>query len=196
MHMQVQILPPALKLFKMHGTIICMPNNFYRQLGIGISSLTFGVALSIFIYAVASGIAVSIQAWLLLATSFLLMLRFWWRYNELFVQFLPSRSFWHFLFDFLVSFFGILAVLYVSNIQAWAAAGMLAMLSSAARCSLSWKDAKAVKPRLKRTLFGAIAMLVIMAVIYSLAPVVEQVLLAEAILIVVLIFVVYSSRKV
>ena len=114
-----------------------MANDFYRQLGTGVSSLTFGVALSIFIYAAASGIVSGVQAWLLFATSFLLMLRFWWRYNELFVQHAPSRTFWHFLFDFAVAFFGILAVLVVNNIQTWALLGMLAMISSAVRCLLS-----------------------------------------------------------
>src|SRR3989344_6407674 len=89
-------------------------DNFTRNLGIGVSSLTFGVALSIFIYAVASGIVGSIQAWLLFGTSFLLMLRFWWRYNELFVQHAPSNNFLHFLFDFAIAFFAILAVLFVN----------------------------------------------------------------------------------
>src|SRR3990167_8130873 len=101
-----------------------MAYDFYRQLGTGVSSLTFGAALSIFVYAVASGIVSGFQAWLLFGASFLLMLRFWWRYNELFVQFLPSRTFWHFLFDFAVSFFGILAVLSVNSIGMWAILGM------------------------------------------------------------------------
>jgi hypothetical protein len=83
-------------------------DDFYRQLGTGVASLTFGVALAIFIYA-APAAASSIQTLLLFATSFLLMLRFWWRYNELFVQNLPSRTYWHFLFDFLISFFGAVA---------------------------------------------------------------------------------------
>ena len=78
-------------------------DNFTRNLGIGVSSLTFGVALSIFIYAVASGIVQGISAWLLFGASFLLMLRFWWRYNELFVKSLPSNSYLHFLFDFVVT---------------------------------------------------------------------------------------------
>ena len=34
-----------------------MTNDFYRQLGMGVSSLTFGVALSIFIYAAATNVA-------------------------------------------------------------------------------------------------------------------------------------------
>jgi len=170
--------------------------DFYKQLGTGVASLTFGVALSIFIYAAASGIVNSAQASLLFAASFLLMLRFWWRYSELFVQHLPSRTFWHFLFDFLVSFFGILAVLSVNAMQTWAALGMLAMLSSIIRCGLSWRNAtKDTKQKLRRTLFGATGMLIILGIIYSLAPIVEQILLTEAVFIIVLIFVIYSSRK-
>lgn len=172
-----------------------MPDNFYRQLGTGVASLTFGVALSIFIYAAASGIVSGIQAWLLFAASFLLMLRFWWRYNELFVQFMPSHTFWHFLFDFLVSFFGILAVLTVGNIQIWALLGVLAMLSSAVRCGLSWGEAKNAKKELRKTLAGAVVMLVIFGIVYALAQSVSHVSLAAAMLIIVLVFVAYSSRK-
>lgn len=172
-----------------------MASEFYRQLGTGVASLTFGVALSIFIYAAASGIPNSLQTWLLFAASFLLMLRFWWRYSELFVQFLPSRTFWHFLLDFLVSFFGILAVLSVGDIQKWAMLGALAMLSSVIRCSLSWHAVKAAKPKLKRTLLGAVALLIVMSAIYALAQSVSNLLLAEAIFVLVLIFVVYSSAK-
>src|SRR3989338_5621666 len=138
-----------------------MVNAFYRQLGAGVASLAFGVALSIFIYAAASGIVNGLQAWLLFGTSFLLMLRFWFRYTELFVQFMPSHTFWQFLFDFAISFFGILAVLSVGAMQAWAMLGALAMLSSVIRCILSWQDAGKVKPRLKRTLLGAAGMLVV-----------------------------------
>lgn len=172
-----------------------MVNAFYRQLGAGVASLTFGVALSIFIYAVASGIVNSFQAWLLFGTSFFLMLRFWWRYSELFVQFLPSHTFWQFLFDFAISFFGILAVLSVGDMQAWAMLGALAMLSSTIRCSLSWQEAKAAKSKLKRTLLGAIVMLIVMVSVYSLAPLMGQTLLAGGVFILVLLFVVYSSRK-
>lgn len=172
-----------------------MVNNFYRQLGIGVAVITFAVALSAFVYAAASGVANSLQAWLLLATSFLLMLRFWFRYSELFVQFMPSRTYWHFLFDFAISFFGILAVLSVNNMQTWAMLGALAMLSSAIRCSLSWKKAGAAKQKLKRTLLGAVGLLVIMTAVYGLAASVEQLLLASAAFIIVLLFVVYSSVK-
>lgn len=168
--------------------------DFYRQLGTGVASLTFGVALAIFIYA-APAAANSLQASLLFATSFLLMLRFWWRYNELFIQHLPSRTFWHFLFDFLVSFFGILAVLSVNSIQVWAALGMLAMFSSVVRCGLSWKDAKGAKPKLKRTFWGAVGMFVVMAGVYTLSASTGHLLLAEVVFILVLLFVIYSSRK-
>lgn len=172
-----------------------MPNNFYQQLGMGVATLTFAVALAAFIYAAASGIVNSLSAWLLFATSFLLMLRFWWRYSELFVQFLPSRIYWHFLFDFAISFFGILAVLSVGSITSWAVLGALAMISSLIRCVLSWREAKAVKSKLNRTLFGAAAMLVLMLAIYGFAPLVEQTLLASAAFVLVLLFVIYSSVK-
>jgi hypothetical protein len=173
-----------------------MANDFYRQLGTGVSSLTFGVALAIFIYSVSSGIVNGIQTWLLFGTSFLLMLRFWWRYSELFVQHLPSKTFWHFLFDFLVSFFGILAVLTVGNMQTWALLGMLAMVTSAIRCYLSWNSAsKDTLSKLKQTFFGSAGMFVIFGAIYSLANVYSQMTLSAAVFLVVLIFIVYSSRK-
>lgn len=172
-----------------------MANDFYRQLGTGVASLTFGVALSIFIYAAASGIVSGLQAWILFAASFLLMLRFWWRYAELFVQFLPSRNFWHFLLDFLVAFFGILSVLSVGDMQKWALLGALAMLSAAVRCSLSWRAAKDAKRKLKRTLAGALAMLIVMAAIYALAPLSDGIVLASVAFIIVLVFVVYSAAR-
>lgn len=172
-----------------------MANDFYRQLGTGVASLTFGVALSIFIFAVATGIVSGLVAWLLFGTSFLLMLRFWWRYNELFVQFLPSRTYWHFLFDFAVSFFGILAVVTVNNIYTWALLGACAMISSIVRCSLSWHEAKNQKMQLKKTMYGAIGMLVIFGIVYGLAGIVSSATLAAAIFITVLVFVIYSSRK-
>jgi len=156
-----------------------MAADLHTQLGLGISSLTFGVALAVFIYAAPSALG-SAQALLLFAASFLLMLRFWWRYNELFVRSLPSSGFWHFLFDFLVSFFGIAAVLAIGNIQAWAALGALAMLASMARCDLSWRGAGKVKPALRRTLAGAAGMLVIFLVIIALAQSVSALALSVA----------------
>ncbi|MBI4170110.1 MAG: hypothetical protein HY514_00300 [Candidatus Aenigmarchaeota archaeon] len=172
-----------------------MPTAFYRQLGTSISTITFTVALGVFIYAVASNLVSGLQAWLLFATSFLLMLRFWWRYSELFVQFLPSRTFWHFLFDFAVSFFGILAVLSVNNMQTWALLGVLAMLSSAIRCALSWHAGRDIKQKLRRTFLGAVAMLIIMVIIHALASLISQLSLAAAVFVIVLIFVAYSSQK-
>ena len=174
-----------------------MPNDFYRQLGTSVAGLTFGVALSIFILVVATGIVAGIAAWLLFVTSFLLMLRFWWRYNELFVQYLPSNTFWHFVFDFAASFFGILAVIFVGDIRIWSLVGALAMMSSAIRCGLSWNSAsRDVKSKLRKTLYGAIGMLVIMGIVYAVAGNVSHELLAAAIFVVTLVFVVYSSRKV
>ena len=171
--------------------------TYLRQLGIGVASLTFGVALSIFIYAAASGIVNSTQAFLLYGTSFLLMLRFWWRYTELFIQSLPSRGFWHFLFDFAISFFGILAVLFVGVIQTWAALGAVAMIASMVRCGLSWKYAKNknIKNSLKRTLFGSIAMFIVMSIIYLLSPSVDNIILSASAFVIVLIFVVYASIR-
>ncbi|HIG97288.1 MAG: hypothetical protein UV19_C0008G0017 [Parcubacteria group bacterium GW2011_GWA2_42_28] len=171
-----------------------MAYDFYRQLGTGVSSLTFGAALSIFVYAVASGIVSGLQAWLLFGSSFLLMLRFWWRYNELFVQHIPSNTFLHFLFDFAIAFFAILAVLFVGSIQTWALLGALAMISSAIRCGLSWASQKANR-ELKKTLIGAIGMMVIMGIMYVAAPVVSHLTLAAVIFVIVLIFVAYSSRR-
>ena len=172
-----------------------MTNDFYRQLGMGVSSLTFGVALSIFIYAAATNVATTIQAWILFGASFFLMLRLWWRYNELFVQQLPSNTYWHFLLDFAVSFFGILAVLSVSDIQKWAVFGIMSMLSSAARCALSWKGAGNAMPKLIKTLCGAAGMLAVFAAAYYISPFVDSVMLAGVVFLIVLVFTIYSSLK-
>ena len=171
-----------------------MAKDFYQTLGLGVSSLTFGVALSVFILSAVSGIVIGISGWLLFATSFLLMLRLWWRYNEVFVQHSPSRNFWHFMFDFLTAFFGILVVLLVRDIQMWALIGVLAMISSMVRSGLSWKDTK-IRKQLKSTVAGAIVMAIIFSVVYCLAPFVGQVNLAVGVFVLVLVFVVYSSRK-
>ena len=171
-----------------------MALDFYRHLGIGVSVITFGVALSIFIYAVASKTVTGFHAWLLFATSFLLMLRFWWRYNELFVQNSPSRSFWHFMFDFLTAFFGMLAVLLVNDIQAWALSGIAAMLSSLVRCGMSWKEAK-IRKQLRATAIGAVVMAIVLGIVYAFSASYSATNLATGTLILVVIFVVYSSRK-
>ena len=169
---------------------------FLQQIGTGVASLTFGVALSIFIYAAVSGVVTGTSAWLLYVATFLMMLRFWWRYNELFIQHLPSSGFWHFLFDFAIAFFGILAVLYVSDIPKWALISAASMVASIARCGLSWPDAKGeIKRKLRRTIAGAILVIIIMAAAYWLAPVVDITMLAAAVLALTLIFVFYSARK-
>lgn len=171
-----------------------MAMDFYRQLGAGVASLTFGVALSVFIFAVATGMVSGTAAWLLFAASFLLMLRFWWRYNELFVQFAPSRTFWHFLFDFLTAFFGILAVLFVADMRTWALIGILAMLSSIARCALSWKDSK-TKRSLRNTMIGAAVMGILLGIVYALPATANAIHISAGIFVLVLIFVLYSARK-
>lgn len=168
-----------------------------RQLGIGVASLTFGVALSIFIYAAASGLLNGSQALLLYATSFLLMLRFWWRYTELFIRFLPSKNFWQFLFDFAISFFGILAVLFVGSIQTWALLGSSAMVASMIRCGLSWRDARSetIRKSLKRTIIGAVLMFMLLSAVYLLAPFVSNLALAAIVFVSVFVFVAYASAK-
>ena len=84
----------------------------------------------------------------------------------------------------------------VGNIQSWALLGILAMLSSAIRCALSLKSAiKLVRQKLKRTAIGAVAMLVVICIIYLLAPAVSQLYLSVAIFVIVLVFVVYSSMN-
>lgn len=174
-----------------------MEEKYLRQLGIGVASLTFGVALSIFILAAYAGVTNSLQTLLLYLTSFLLMLRFWWRYTELFVQFIPSRNFWQFLFDFAISFFGIIAVLFVGNIQIWAIIGAIAMVMSVIRCGLSWNYAKNknVKKSLKNTIIGAISMIVLFSFVYILVPIVDNLDLAGGVFVLVLIFVIYVSWK-
>jgi len=174
-----------------------MEEKYIRQLGIGVASLTFGAALSIFILAIYAGVVNNLQTLLLYLTSFLLMLRFWWRYTELFVQFLPSRNFWQFLSDFAISFFGILAVLFVGNIQTWSMVGAGAMIASMIRSGLSWKDAegKKVKKSLKNTVIGALGMLVLFSLIYVLAPFTDNLILAGSAFVLVLVFVIYASVK-
>lgn len=166
--------------------------KFFKELGVGVASLSFGVALSIFIYAIASGIVNGIQAGLLYATSFLLMMRFWWKYTEIFVHHMPSHSFWHFLLDFLISFFGILAVLFVGNIQTWALLGAATMGASAVRCCLSWRESKGM---LRRTFWNSIVMLVIMGGIYFFSSIFDQMFLAAGIFILVALFVLIFGKK-
>jgi hypothetical protein len=175
-----------------------MAKNFFRQLGTGVASLIFGVALSIFIYAAATGVVNSTPALLLYVTTFLMMLRFWWRYASLFLQHFPSHTFWQFLLDFAGSFFGILTILYVGNILTWSLLAAATMLVSAVRCGLSWKEAaKGQKKALKATLGGALGMLVVAGAIYGLAyaTLADTLYLAPAAFVIVLVFVIVSSRK-
>lgn len=167
--------------------------SFFQQLGIGVASLTFGAALSIFIYAAASGVVGNIQAGLLYAVSFLLMMRFWWKYSEVFVQFMPSHTFWHFLLDFGVSFFGILTVLFVGNMQTWALLGAASMGLSAIRCGLAWKE-HAKEEALKKTLLNSVFMLIVMAVIYSLSAILNQMMLAAGVFGLVVLFVLLAGK--
>lgn len=167
--------------------------NFFRQLGLGVASLTFGVALSIFIFAFYSGMVNSMQAFLLYLTSFLLMLRFWWKYTEIFIRLMPSHTFLQFLLDFLISFFGILAVLFVDNIQTWAAIGIAAMAASAVRCGIVLDKSKE-KQMLRRTFWNSIVMIIIMSAVYFLSSMADQILIAGSLLILVLLFL-FLARK-
>ena len=170
--------------------------DFFQNVNVGVASLLFGVALSIYIYAVSAGKIPSTTAWLLFVTSFLLLLRFWWRHVGLFIRFVPSHTFWQFSFDFLIAFFGILAVLYVSDTRIWAAIGAALMLASIIRCALAWKEAdKSVQKKLKRTILGALVFLVLAAIIYFSAPFVSGTILAGGILVITALFVMYSARK-
>lgn len=168
----------------------------FRQLGMGVASITFGVALVIFIQAVILGMVSSIQTLLLYITSFLLMIRFWWRYTKLFIQYLPSQNFWQFLLDFAVSFFGILAVLFITDIQIWAVFGASAMLASMLRCASSWKvKKKNVKKSLRSTAAGAGVMLAALSSVYLLTPVVSDFILTVSIFMLTTAFVVYASFR-
>jgi predicted membrane-bound dolichyl-phosphate-mannose-protein mannosyltransferase len=73
------------------------------------------------------------------------------------------------LFDFAISFFGILAVLFVNSIQTWAALGAAAMIMSMIRCGLSWQDAKNknIKNTLKRILAVVVFVSVLFFVVYA-----------------------------
>ena len=175
-----------------------MGDNYLQNLGLGVASLTFGVALGTFLYAVASGIIQlnNMQTLLLGTTSFLLMLRFWFRYTELFVKHLPSRNYLHFLFDFGISFFGILAVLLVANIQLWACVGVAAMVSSIIRCLLSWKEAKSgIRKQLRMTIGGSIIMFIVFGAVYYASALYDNITVSAAVLVIVLVFIVAASCK-
>jgi hypothetical protein len=167
---------------------------FFQQLGLGVAGITFGAALSIFIYATASGTVAGTAAWLLLITSFLLMLRFWWRYTTVFVQHAPSRTFFQFLCDFAIGFFGISSVLFVKDIRAWALLVGGAMLASIIRCWLA-RPAGAASKAVQRTLWGAVVMLVMMAAVYFAAQTIAHTMLATIVLALVALFVLYAAKK-
>jgi len=167
--------------------------DFYQQLGLGVASIVFGVALSIFVYAATTGVQ-GTTAWLLYVTSFLLMLRFWWRYTTVFVQYTPSQTFWQFLTDFAISFFGILAVLFVKDIRMWALLGGATMLASILRCCIA-KPTGAARTAVKQTLRGALGMLILMLAVYFLAPTISHATLATAVLVLVALFVLHAAKK-
>ena len=167
--------------------------DFYQQLGLGIASIVFGMALSIFVYAATTSVQ-GASAWMLFIISFLIMLRCWWRYTTVFIQYAPSHTFWHFLTDFAIAFFGILGVLFVNNIRVWALLGGASMLMCALRCWLAKPVATARKP-VRQTLWGAISMLIALTIVYYLAPTVSHTTLATAFLVIVTLFVLYTAKK-
>ena len=75
--------------------------------------------------------------------------------------------------------------------------GTAAMISSIIRCGFSWKNAKKkeVKKKLKNTVIGAFAMIVLFYFVYALAPFVDNLILAGSAFILVLVFVIYASVK-
>lgn len=174
-----------------------MAKQYFQQLGIGVASLTFGVALSIFIYTAGTGLLGSTQAVLLYITSFLLMLRFWWRYTELFARHIPSQTYFQFLVDFLVSLFGISTVLFVNSIQTWTLLGVGAMVSSTVRCGLSLPKTEedGVKRKLRKTIFGSAFMFVVLGLVYMLSFTTDNLLLSWGVLATVVAFVVSSSLR-
>lgn len=177
-------------------TMAKVSKDFFQNVGVSIASLTFGVALSIFIYAVSSGKVPNTAAWLLFITSFLLLLRFWWRYVELFARLVPSHTFWQFTLDFIIAFCGVIAVLYLSNIKLWATIVSALMLASIIRCALAWKESdKSVQKKLKRTVIGAVVFLILAAIIYFSAPFVSEMVLAAGILAISALFILYSAAK-
>ena len=173
-----------------------MADNFYKQLGIGVSSVTFGVMLAVFIFTAGMGNVNSPQAVLLFATSFLLTISLWWQHSDLFVKSLQSHNVWHFVFDFAVSFLGIMAVIFVNDLQIWLLIGIMTMLSSAVRCMLQWdKSSKAIKSKLKETFFVAVGLSMILDVIYIASYSMSGVFLSVLVFIIALIFVAHPSIK-
>jgi hypothetical protein len=169
-------------------------NAFFQQLGLNVAGITFGAALAIFIYAATSGKIQGASAWMLFAASFLLMLRFWWRYTTVFVQLAQSHTFLQFLLDFALAFFGILTVLFVQDIRSWALLGGITMLASILRCIVAKASGPAGKP-VKRTIWGAVIWLIILAGVYFLAPSFAHTTLAGIVLALVVLFVLFTAKK-
>ena len=115
--------------------------TFFQNVHIALSSLAFGVTLSIFLYTYSSGILQNTAHWLLYIATFLLMLRFWYQYMTFYGKELPSHTFSQFLFDFLIAFLGNIAILSVANMAAWTVSMSLALLAASARCKLAKPDA-------------------------------------------------------
>ncbi len=170
--------------------------GFFQNVNIGVASLLFGVALSIYVYAVTSGKVSGFSSWFLFLTSFLLLFRFWWRHVSLFVRYVPSHTFWQFSFDFIIAFLGVIAVFYVYSLRVWALIGAGLMLASIVRCVLSLPGAGVdIKKKLRQAILGAGLFVVLAIVLCLLALFVSELYLAIAILVVTVIFVIYSSRK-
>ena len=91
-------------------------------------------------------------------------------------------------------FDAILAVLLVNDIQIWALSGIAAMLSSLVRCGMSWKEAK-IRKQLRATAICAVVMAIVLGIVYAFSASYSATNLATGTLILVVIFVVYSSRK-
>lgn len=171
-------------------------DGFFQNVNVGVASLLFGVALSIYVYAVTAGKVSGISSWLLFLTSFLLLFRFWWRHVSLFVRLVPSHTFWQFSFDFIIAFLGVIAVFYVYDLRVWALIGSGLMIASIVRCVLALPGADSeVKKKIKQTIVGAVIFFVFAVVLYLLSSFVSELYLAIAIFAVTAVFVVYSSKK-
>lgn len=110
----------------------------------------------------------------------------------MFVQQAPSRTFWHFLFDFAIAFFGILAVLFVNDTRIWAVLVGAAMLASIIRCNLA-RPTATTKKAVQNALAGAAIMLVLM--IAAFLQRMPHTTLAGILLAIVALFVLYTAKK-
>lgn len=139
---------------------------FFQNVHIGLSSLAFGVTLSMFLYAYASHLVQNTASWLLYISTFFLMLRFWYQYVAFYGKQLPSYTFGHFLLDFLIAFFGNLAILSVNNIAAWTVSVCLALLVAIGRCKLAIPDANKLKNQIKEIAKRCLALIIALAIIW------------------------------